>query len=987
MAQVKSPTKEDRQRLSQQIHQWNTDHYDIFELSQPNELLEFHGVVRFFFQGGGANVSTKCIRVSSTATTREVIDVLIEKFRPDMRMLTQSRYALYEVHVNGEERRLLPEEKPLFVQLNWGKDVREGRFLLKNEDEPTIRQGQEIERAPQGFKRNLSKREKKELKKKREKEKKDEKTGVAEKLYHDLPENSFTRSISNPEAVMRRRRQQKLEKKMEQMRAEEGRSDATTLISILGGTLKIYGESVRPDVPYKTLLLSTGDTCKMVVKEALEKYSLPNEDPEIYCLFQVEYHGGTVGEERLLEDTECPLAIVMQHPKNKGHIIFQLRRKPTNMKKKQKRAVSHDDLRSHSNREPNVMIPTDRLPYLQELNSRGMTYQTYLFYGRGKRHHLPLNVTEIGSERSLSNSNQYLQLVSNDIQPRHCVVAHTEGIVTVTPTSRDAETYVENQRIFETTMLKHGMIVQFGKHHVYRFYDPRFDEVDVNSRAVQFKLASTYALYMAMRHLLSQKFQRPQRTTEFVKKISKLVQRSIQDQHNDPTALAFWMANASEILHFFKMDHDTSHYSPEAHEMLAEAVQMAFHHLVRCLQGDLQKVMTAFLNPSDSVEDEGDVITTLSAAMTLLRRCRVNAALTIQLFSQLFHFINMWLFNMIVSEPQLQMCTAKWGNRLKRRLGRIEAWAEKQGLELAADCHLCRIIQAAHLLQAPKMTADDITNISSTCFKLNSVQLRCLLSQYIPEPNEPPISPNFIKKLVEIAESMADLSTKSEGRDVMLEEDQDLHLPFLLPEDGYSCDNIRGIPNGLQEFIKPLSNSGICHMIPNNNSSGSWTVYMGEPRSLSSTPPKSQGMPSPGAQVPGQNLPREPEVQTVSFKKVDRSMGLSIVAAVGENQRERGIYVKSVVPNGAAALDGRLQTGDQLLEVDGRSLVGVSQDTAALLMRETGDRVTLKVAKQGAIYHGLATFLSQASPTLGRGKVLKQYMIMVESLDSHLMYP
>lgn len=64
--------------------------------------LEFHGVVRFYFQGGdGANVITKCVRVSSTATTKDVIETLIEKFRPDMRMLTQNKYALYEVHVNG----------------------------------------------------------------------------------------------------------------------------------------------------------------------------------------------------------------------------------------------------------------------------------------------------------------------------------------------------------------------------------------------------------------------------------------------------------------------------------------------------------------------------------------------------------------------------------------------------------------------------------------------------------------------------------------------------------------------------------------------------------------------------------------------------------------------------------------------------------------------------------------------------------------------
>lgn len=39
----------------------------------------------------------------------------------------------------SEERRLENDEKPLYVQLNWGNDVREGRFLLRNEDHPTVR--------------------------------------------------------------------------------------------------------------------------------------------------------------------------------------------------------------------------------------------------------------------------------------------------------------------------------------------------------------------------------------------------------------------------------------------------------------------------------------------------------------------------------------------------------------------------------------------------------------------------------------------------------------------------------------------------------------------------------------------------------------------------------------------------------------------------------------------------------------------------------
>lgn len=87
--------------------------------------------------------------------------------------------------------------------------------------------------------------------------------------------------------------------------------------------------------------------------------------------------------------------------------------------------------------------------------------------------------------------------------------------------------------------------------------------------------------------------------------------------------------------------------------------------------------------------------------MSLLRRCRVNAALTIQLFSQLFHFINMWLFNKLVMEADSGLCSHYWGAILRQQLSHIEAWAEKQGLELAADCHLSRIVQVGSTYHCP----------------------------------------------------------------------------------------------------------------------------------------------------------------------------------------------------------------------------------------------------------------------------------------------
>lgn len=43
---------------------------------------------------------------------------------------------------------------------------------------------------------------------------------------------------------------------------------------------------------------------------------------------------------------------------------------------------------------------------------------------------------------------------------------------------------------------------------------------------------------------------------------------------------------------------------------------------------------------------------------------------------------------------------------------------------------------------------------------------------------------------------------------------------------------------------------------------------------------------------------------------------------------------------------------------------------AAELMTKTGQVVSLKVVKQGAFYHGLATLLSQPSPILPRGQYI-----------------
>lgn len=206
-----------------------------------------------------------------------------------------------------------------------------------------------------------------------------------------------------------------------------------------------------------------------------------------------------------------------------------------------------------------------------------------------------------------------------------------------------------------------------------------------------------------------------------------LIRHTVQDRSTESTSQAFWLANASELLHFLKSDRHVSAFSLQAQDTLADAVQLAFKNLVACLTDELNSAM-AYLMSVTGDDHPREVINILSGAMNLLRKCRVNAALTIQLFSQLFHWISAKALSNVISNSNL--CTRNFGNKLFNRLRNLQAWAESQGLELAAECHLAKIVQCAHLLQAPKYAPEDLANLSAACFKLNSMQLGALLMQY-----------------------------------------------------------------------------------------------------------------------------------------------------------------------------------------------------------------------------------------------------------------
>ncbi|XP_041672302.1 FERM and PDZ domain-containing protein 2 [Cheilinus undulatus] len=82
---------------------------------------------------------------------------------------------------------------------------------------------------------------------------------------------------------------------------------------------------------------------------------------------------------------------------------------------------------------------------------------------------------------------------------------------------------------------------------------------------------------------------------------------------------------------------------------------------------------------------------------------------------------------------------------------------------------------------------------------------------------------------------------------------------------------------------------------------------------------------------------------SVELRKISGSLGISISG--GSNTNLQGIYIRSLVPGGAAERDGRIHTGDRLLEVDGISFQGFTHQQAVSCLSKTGEVVTLTVER------------------------------------------
>ncbi|GAB1601107.1 partitioning defective 3 homolog isoform X1 [Argonauta hians] len=86
----------------------------------------------------------------------------------------------------------------------------------------------------------------------------------------------------------------------------------------------------------------------------------------------------------------------------------------------------------------------------------------------------------------------------------------------------------------------------------------------------------------------------------------------------------------------------------------------------------------------------------------------------------------------------------------------------------------------------------------------------------------------------------------------------------------------------------------------------------------------------------------------IQLKKGSNGLGFSITTRDNPTGGVNPIYIKSILPQGAAVEDGRLKAGDRLLEVDGIEMTGKNQVEAVTILRKikTGCDVELLVSRQ-----------------------------------------
>ncbi|XP_030835107.1 tyrosine-protein phosphatase non-receptor type 13 isoform X4 [Strongylocentrotus purpuratus] len=158
--------------------------------------------------------------------------------------------------------------------------------------------------------------------------------------------------------------------------------------------------------------------------------------------------------------------------------------------------------------------------------------------------------------------------------------------------------------------------------------------------------------------------------------------------------------------------------------------------------------------------------------------------------------------------------------------------------------------------------------------------------------------------------------------------------------------NFRKISAGIESPPVTATPSTVTAMSPLSEKLTSGTASAAKETEVDDTEAEQEGNLDEEVQEASEGLDLLPgDKYTVQLKKANGSLGISVTGGVNTSVKHGGIYIKTMVPGGAADQDGRIKSGDRLLEVNRSTLTQVTHKQAVEILRRAKDVSTLVIER------------------------------------------